>query len=122
MKPKKLIRWAISIVATVWVVGIWSAIAADAGPGRATPYKILYVMSYHSPWRWTDGQLEGFKKGLAAAPAEYRAFQMDTKRNSAPEAKERMGQEARALIESWRPDLVLRKLSLFIPIQVVVYR
>ncbi|MBI2311403.1 MAG: hypothetical protein HYU77_02750 [Betaproteobacteria bacterium] len=63
-------------------------------------------MSYHSPWRWTDGQLEGFKEGLQGLPAEYKVFQMDTKRNSSPEAKEKMGREAMALIEQWKPDLV----------------
>lgn len=70
------------------------------------PYKILYVMSYHSPWRWTDGQLDGFKQAMGGVPAEYKVFQMDTKQNSTPEAKERKGREARKLIEAWKPDLV----------------
>jgi len=85
--------------------------AALGQPGLAAaqadkPYKILYVMSYHSPWRWTDGQLEGFKEGMAGARAEYKVFQMDTKQNSTREAKERKAREARALIDSWKPDLV----------------
>jgi hypothetical protein len=63
-------------------------------------------MSYHSPWRWTDGQLDGFKEGLGAVSAEYKVFQMDTKRNSSKEGKENKGKEAIALIESWKPDLV----------------
>ncbi len=74
--------------------------ADDAG------YRILHVMSYHSPWRWTDGQLQGFKEALEDLQVEYRVFQMDTKRNSSPEAKERVGREARALIDAWQPDLV----------------
>jgi ABC-type uncharacterized transport system substrate-binding protein len=73
---------------------------------KKPPYKILYVMSYHSPWRWTDGQLDGFKEGMAGVPAEYKVFQMDTKQNSTRDAKERKGREARTLIESWKPDLV----------------
>lgn len=73
-------------------------------PGR--PFRILHVMSYHSPWRWTDGQLEGFKAGLGDVPAEYRVYQMDTKRRGRPAEKERAGREARALIDAWRPDLV----------------
>jgi ABC-type uncharacterized transport system substrate-binding protein len=85
-----------------------AASSAAAVPGRAAdaPYRILYVMSYHSPWRWTDGQLAGFKEGMGAARAEYRVFQMDTKQNSTPEAKQRKGREARALIDAWKPDLV----------------
>jgi ABC-type uncharacterized transport system substrate-binding protein len=73
-------------------------------PGR--PFRILHVMSYHAPWRWTDGQLEGFKEGLGDAPAEFRVFQMDSKRRARPEEKERAGREARALIDGWKPDLV----------------
>ena len=84
--------------------------AVLAGPAIAQTqkptYKILYVMSYHSPWRWTDGQLDGFREAMAGVRAEYKVFQMDTKQNSTPEAKERKGREARALIESWKPDLV----------------
>ncbi len=70
------------------------------------PVRILHVMSYHSPWRWTDGQLAGFKEGLGDVRAEYRVFQLDTKRASAAEEKAARGREARALVESWQPDLI----------------
>ncbi|MBK8324043.1 MAG: hypothetical protein IPL06_15215 [Betaproteobacteria bacterium] len=63
-------------------------------------------MSYHSPWRWTDGQLEGFKAGLADPRAQYKVFALDTKRYSSTEAMAARGREARALVESWKPDLV----------------
>ncbi|MCP5158271.1 MAG: hypothetical protein H6974_06945 [Gammaproteobacteria bacterium] len=99
-------RWALGIVAVVWVVHTWSATVQAVRVAQRTPHKILHIMSYHSPWRWTDGQLAGFKEGMAGASVEYRIFQMDTKRNSAAEAKDQKGQEARALIESWQPDLV----------------
>lgn len=69
-------------------------------------FKVLHVMSYHSPWRWTDGQLEAFKEVLAGVPLEVKVFQMDTKRHSTPAEKERQGREARALIDSWKPDLL----------------
>jgi ABC-type uncharacterized transport system substrate-binding protein len=99
-----------SLVRTVSVVIALVVAAHASAPAtaaeQARPYKILYVMSYHSPWRWTDGQLQGFKEGMQGLAAEYKVFQMDTKRNSAQEAKERMGREARALIEQWKPDLV----------------
>jgi ABC-type uncharacterized transport system substrate-binding protein len=79
---------------------------AQSPAGTQKSYKILHIMSYHSPFRWTDGQLDGFKEGMGTAAAEYKVFQMDTKRNSSNAAKEIKGQEARALIESWKPDLV----------------
>ena len=30
----------------------------------AEKWKILHIMSYHSPWIWTDSQLQGFKDAL----------------------------------------------------------
>lgn len=79
--------------------------AADPAPGGASR-RILHVMSFDSPWRWTDGQFAGFKEGLGDVAAEYRVFQMDVKRNSSREAKELKGREARELIDAWKPDLV----------------
>jgi ABC-type uncharacterized transport system substrate-binding protein len=75
---------------------------ADAAKAKV---KILHIMSYHSPWEWTDEQLRGFKEALAV-DAEYRIFQMDTKRKSSPEWKEKVAREARQLIDTWKPDLV----------------
>ncbi len=69
-------------------------------------FKILHIMSYHSPWEWTDTMLAGFKDSLNDVNVEYRVYQMDTKRNSSEEWKERVGKEARYLIDSWKPDLV----------------
>ena len=100
MKPLSL------VLAVLAATLFGHAPTATAQTVAKPPYKILYVMSYHSPWRWTDGQLDGFKAAMNGAPAEYRVYQMDTKQNSTPAAKERKGREARALIESWKPDLV----------------
>ena len=59
-----------------------------ASPVRAVPrrWRIAHVMSFESPWRWTDGQLAGFQQALAAPDAEYRVFQMDVKRHREPAA------------------------------------
>lgn len=69
-------------------------------------YKILHIMSYHSPWKWTDDQFDGFKDVLKDLDVEYKVFQMDTKRNSSDEWKEEAGRQARELIDTWEPDLV----------------
>lgn len=80
---------------------------ASAEETTATkPYKILHIMSYHSPWRWTDWQLQGFKEGLGDVPAEYKVFQMDTKHFSTVEQIREKTREAKALIDQWQPDLV----------------
>lgn len=63
-------------------------------------------MSYHTPWKWTDDQLNGFKFALKDMDVEYNIFQMDTKNNSSDQWKRNAGREARRLIDSWKPDLV----------------
>jgi len=72
----------------------------------APKYKILHIMSYHSPWEWTDGQLNGFKSALKGLDVEYKVIQMDTKNNSSEESREKIAQEAKDLIDTWQPDLV----------------
>ncbi|MHC1742426.1 MAG: ABC transporter substrate-binding protein [Syntrophobacteraceae bacterium] len=73
-------------------------------PGQ--PFKILHVMSYHSNWEWTDDLMQGFMDGTAGMPAEYRSFEMDTKRRNSEEWKQEVGREARNIIDAWKPDLV----------------
>ncbi len=69
-------------------------------------WKVLHIMSYHSPWKWTDDQFNGFKNALKGSDIEYKIFQMDTKQNSSEEWKESIGKKARDLINTWKPDLV----------------
>jgi ABC-type uncharacterized transport system substrate-binding protein len=99
------------VACVVAIVLGWGASASllaqqPAAERQEKPLRILHVMSYHSPWRWTDGQFEGFKVGLGELPAEFRVVQMDTKNHSDHAAKEAKAREARALIEGWKPDLV----------------
>ncbi|MBC7358223.1 MAG: hypothetical protein H5U10_06780 [Desulfacinum sp.] len=63
-------------------------------------------MSYHSPWKWTDDQFNGFKAALKDLDVEYRVVQLDGKRNTSEAHLEKVSREAREIIESWRPDLV----------------
>ncbi len=102
----RLSRCLCATVAMLWVVVFVGALpVAPASAGQA-PYRILHIMSYHTPWRWTEEQLAGFKDALQGVDAEYRVFEMDTKRNSSEEWKREMGAKARAMIDEWQPDLV----------------
>src|SRR4030042_2910526 len=51
-------------------------------------YKVFHIMSYHSPWEWTDRQFEGFKAALGDMEIEYSVMKMDTKRKSGENWKE----------------------------------
>jgi ABC-type uncharacterized transport system substrate-binding protein len=83
-----------------------TSVLAVVTPAPATSFKILHIMSYHSPWRWTDGQFQGFKEGMQGVNVEYKVFQMDANRANSLREKSAKGDQARALIESWQPDLV----------------
>lgn len=81
--------------------------AAQAASPQTKTFRILHIMSFNSPYRWTDGQFDGFRAGLGGdVSAEYKVFQLDTKRQSSNEEQERNGRMARDLISSWKPDLV----------------
>lgn len=87
-----------------------AALLATLNASQAAPaggFRILHIMSFNSPYVWTDQQLEGFKAGLGVgAKAQYQVFQLDTKRQSSKEEQARNAQRARQLIEEWKPDLV----------------
>lgn len=95
-----------------YLAGIALVLLFLSTPGRAEEKlpvqaaRILHVMSYHSPWRWTDGQFDGFKAGLGDVAAEFRVFQLDTKRWSSAEQKTERGKAARSLVDEWKPDLI----------------
>lgn len=102
---KRFIEWLVFPLLAFLFPGVWTELSAsDSVPARQ--WKILHVMSYHLPWEWTETQFSGFKEALGDLNVEYRVFQMDTKKNSSEQGKEKMGKEARDLIDSWQPDLV----------------
>jgi len=72
----------------------------------AEPLRVLHVMSYHSPWRWTDDQYAAFQEALDLPGTEHRVFQMDTKRHNDPAWKEQKGEEAGELVRSFDPHLL----------------
>lgn len=73
---------------------------------QAKPYRVLHIMSYHAPMSWSAGQFKGFQEGMGNANVEYKVFEMDILRDRSPENLHKKAREARALIESWQPDLV----------------
>jgi ABC-type uncharacterized transport system substrate-binding protein len=109
-KPASLLCFILCIVLLVSLIGCGKNTAKDGDTGfQATKLgkiKVLHVMSYHSPWEWTDTQLKGFQDQLKDLDVEYNIFQMDTKRQSTEEWKIKVGEEAAALVESWKPNLV----------------
>lgn len=69
-------------------------------------HRCLYVSSYHQGYAWSDAVQEGLTSTLSGH-CEYRQFDMDTKRKKSTEDKINAANEAKALIESWKPDVVI---------------
>jgi len=90
----------------LWIVLFFFFLISVPMVSSSPKYKILHVMSYHLPWEWNEDQLRGFKDALKGLDIDYKVFQMDTKRKSTEEWKNRVGKEARDLIKTWKPDLV----------------
>jgi ABC-type uncharacterized transport system substrate-binding protein len=105
-KPYLLVVSNILVILALITALLANRIGAGEVRMPSAGFKVLHIMSYHSPWEWTDEQFRGFKDALKGVEIEYKVFQMDTKRNSSPEWKEKVAREATHLIETWKPDLV----------------
>jgi ABC-type uncharacterized transport system substrate-binding protein len=75
-------------------------------PVSGKQYKILHVMSYHSPWQWTDVQLAGFQTALKGVDVQYHVMQMDTKQRTDMAWIQQISREICNVIDMSRPDLV----------------
>lgn len=86
--------------------GLGLGLLAPTGARAREAPRIAHVMSFDSPWRWTDGQLQGFREGLGLPRADIRVFQMDVKRHPSDAAKAERGRAARAFVDAFAPDLL----------------
>ena len=74
----------------------------------ASKKKILYIDSYHAEYIWSDDITNGITSVLDERDdIELQIFRMDTKRNKSEAFKKEAAVNARKLIESWEPDVVI---------------
>lgn len=69
--------------------------------------KVFFIDSYHLGYDWSDGVVDGVRQVLKETAAELRIFRMDTKRNQSGVFKRQAALRAKALIESYQPDVVI---------------
>ncbi len=69
--------------------------------------KVLFIDSYHEGYAWSDGITEGVKGVLANTGVELKIIRMDTKRNTDEEFKKQAALKAKAVIEKFKPDVVI---------------
>ncbi|MCH9053085.1 MAG: hypothetical protein IIA72_18825 [Proteobacteria bacterium] len=95
---------------------IWSTLGLTAialatltqGPdvASAATKKCLFVSSYHQGYAWSDGVERGLRSVLEGR-CEIRQFDMNTKRKKTEADKKASALAAKAIIESWKPDIVI---------------
>lgn len=94
-------KWRLLLLAGA-IAGLMSA-GASAG---AAEKKCLFVSSYHQGYAWSDGVERGLR-AILDGKCKYRQFDMDTKRRKSAEQKRQRALQAKAIIESWKPDVLI---------------
>lgn len=101
----------VSVMKTAHVIG---KDAFDQGealtqpqPGVYSGKRVLWVDSYHQGYEWSDGIEKGVRTGLHDSGAELKIFHMDTKRNDSTEFGQKAGLAAKAVVDAFRPDVVV---------------
>jgi ABC-type uncharacterized transport system substrate-binding protein len=72
----------------------------------ATAEKCLYISSYHKGYAWSDGVEQGLREAVGDK-CELKQFDMDTKRNKDTTSIRSAALQAKKLVDSWQPDIVI---------------
>ncbi len=92
---------------------------SSEAPRPVVKPKVLFVDSYHKGYPWSEGIIDGVLNTLHVtqtadgrlddrrSDVELRIVRMDTKRNTSEDFKLRAGQRVKAVIDSWKPDVVI---------------
>jgi hypothetical protein len=92
--------------ASSYAVLILLITAISLVPQSAYASKCLFISSYHQGYAWADGVELGIRFTLNNK-CELRQFDMDTKRHKKQSFAKKKALEARNIIESWHPDIVI---------------
>lgn len=77
-----------------------------SGLAQAADPRCLLLYSYHTGYEWNDGIDRGATQVLDGE-CEIKRFFLDSKRNKSPEWIQQKAVEVVALIESWKPDVLI---------------
>ena len=88
---------------------LWLSLLTCLGvslPVPALAAKCLFISSYHQGYEWSDGVERGVRAVLKGH-CELQQFDLDTKRLKDPADIRQKVIEAKSLIETWQPDVVI---------------
>ena len=93
------------------LAGLLLAAASAAGVllaqgGEAATTRCLFISSYHQGYHWSDKVEQGLRAVLGDR-CEIKQFDMDTKRRKGEDQIRQKALEAKRLVETWRPDIVI---------------
>lgn len=95
-----------------------ATVSTDVPPSPGKK-KVLFVDSYHEGYPWSDGIVTGALKTLkitrtadgslddSASSVELQLVRMDTKRHQEPAFLQEAGAKVKAVIDTWKPDVVI---------------
>ena len=91
----------------ILVIGVAAAGAGYYWYGKQSTPKILFIDSYHQGYAWSDGIESGIRQVLEGRNVTLQVHRMDTKRNKTEEFKKQAALKAKAVIEEFKPDVVI---------------
>jgi ABC-type uncharacterized transport system substrate-binding protein len=95
------------LVKITTVLSMFVFLAAPSFAAEYSGKKILFVDSYHEGYAWSDGITSGIKMVVEPSGAQLKIYRMDTKRHGDEDFKIKAAVETKAIIESWKPDVVI---------------
>jgi len=103
-----LLRFFYYFITIALIVSYPILSAADDAAQKSTSTKrVLFIDSYHPTYSWSAGIIDGARSVFAAENIEMRVFSMNSKKNTDPGYIKQAALEARAIIDSWKPDLLI---------------
>ena len=69
--------------------------------------KILFIDSYHEGYAWSDGVITGVHSILDTTGVDLKVVHMDTKRNPSTDFAKTAGEQVKAEIDAFKPDVVI---------------
>ncbi|HAO23303.1 MAG: hypothetical protein BWK80_60070 [Desulfobacteraceae bacterium IS3] len=69
--------------------------------------KVLFINSYHEGYTWSDGITKGVRATLDGKGIDLKIIRLDMIRNSSEEFKQQAALNAKAVIEAFKPDVVI---------------
>ena len=78
-----------------------------AVPSTFAGKKILFINSYHEGYEWSDGVENGVHNVLDGTGVELKFARMDTKRNPDEAFGKKAGEQVKAEIDAFKPDVVI---------------